>query len=131
MTNALNVVSLRGASSASLPLYVLSRGSNLFRVFSSQSGLAAWRIGFPLCINHVFFGQLIALPHSMPASDVVVKRWSAFQAHFRCARAGRLFSHSIHFPCMLYRGYRVRAARRRGTSKALAGDFPERPASRE
>jgi len=32
---------------------------------------------------------------------------------------------------MLYRGYRVRATRRRGTSKALAGDFPERPASRE
>ena len=33
--------------------------------------------------------------------------------------------------CMLYRGYRVRATRRWGTSKALALDFPERPASRE
>jgi len=70
----------------------------------------------------------------MPASDVVLLRYSAFQVHFRCARAGRLFSYSIPFPCMLYRAYRVRATRRRGKSKALvllSCALLDTPASRE
>ena len=44
------------------------------------------------------------------------------------------FSYSIHFQCMLYRGYRVRATRRRGKSKALvllSCALPDTPASRE
>ncbi len=47
--------------------------------------------------------------------------------HFRFARAGQMLSFFFNLEGMLERGFRVRAARRRG--KAFA--FPEAPASRE
>ncbi len=61
-----------------------------------------------------FYGQLIALPRSMLESNVIIFQYSAIQVHFRFARAGQLLSFSFYFEGMLNRGYRVRAARRRG-----------------
>ena len=47
--------------------------------------------------------------------------------HFRFARAGRMLAFSFNFEGMLERGFRVKAARRRGKAEALVFCFSRGP----